>query len=106
MHYPVRDLLGRTVVGPDGRKLGEAVSLECDPAHWRIDRIRVKLTRDAISHLRLEHLPFEGRTVDVPSEKVTVEGDYLLLTEPEEELRRQYAMAHTGEYSELSPESV
>jgi len=105
-HFPVRDLLGRTAVDPEGRRLGRVTSVDCDLQEWRVAGVRVKLAREAVSRLHLEHLPFTDRTVEVPPRYVEVAGDYVLVTEPEEALRNEYLEEHRMEGDEGSPESV
>ncbi|HWG91103.1 MAG TPA: PRC-barrel domain-containing protein [Candidatus Thermoplasmatota archaeon] len=98
VRYPISDLTRRSVVDAEGRKLGDVKSLECNPLTWHVDRVRVKLTHDAISRLHLErdHGLFEDRTVEVPTEFVRVQDDYLVVSEPERLIAEEYRREHGG----------
>lgn len=87
MRLSDENLRGRTVIGADGRAVGEVAALFLDSDAWGVESIQVKLRKDVADELGASRTIFHAGTVEIPVRLVQSVGDALVLSVPVDGLR-------------------
>lgn len=87
MRLSDESLRGRTVIGADGRAVGEIATLFVDAQSWSVESLRVKLRKDIADRLGASRTLFHPGTVEVPTRLVQSVGDAVVLSVPVDGLR-------------------
>ncbi len=87
MRLSDENLRGRTVIGADGRAVGEVAALFLDSDAWSVESIRVKLRKEVADQLGASRTVFHAGTVEVPIRLVQSVGDAVVLSIPVDGLR-------------------
>ncbi|MBA3538432.1 MAG: PRC-barrel domain-containing protein [Deltaproteobacteria bacterium] len=88
MKQTSESLRGRTVIGSDGRLIGDITQLVIDDITWRIEAINVKLRKDVATHIGAGWSVFHAATVEIPTSKVQSVGDAVILAMTVDDLRQ------------------
>ena len=87
MRLSDENLRGRTVIGADGRAIGEVASLFLDSEAWSVEALHVKLRKDVADQLGASRTVFHAGTVEIPTRLVQSVADAVVLTVPVDGLR-------------------
>jgi sporulation protein YlmC with PRC-barrel domain len=87
MRLSDENLRGRTVIGADGRAVGEVAALFLDSDAWSVESIQVKLRKEIADELGASRTIFHAGTVEIPVRLVQSVGDALVLSVPVDGLR-------------------
>ncbi len=90
-------LRGRTVIGADGRAIGEVVGLIVDSEGWQLAALQVRLRRAISESIGLKKGVFSGATVDVPRQALQSVGDAVILSISLDSLREIAGRGRTDE---------
>ena len=82
------NLRGRTIIGADGKLIGEVGTLFLDSASWRIESFQIKLDREISDLLGTPHSIFRAGVIEVPVRLVQSVGDTVVLNVAVEGLRQ------------------
>ena len=93
-------LLGKTVIGQHGRKIGRIQDVVFDLQSFRITDLKIKLARSVHEDLGLAYTWFDRQSVDVPVDQVSGVSDNLVLSVP------LSGMRYTGGVPEAPPTQV
>ena len=85
MRLSDENLRGRTVIGADGRAIGEIAALFLDT--WTVTSLQVKLRKDIADQLGASRTMFHAGTVEIPIRLVQSVGDAVVLSVPVDGLR-------------------
>ena len=80
-------LRGRTVIGADGRAIGEVTNILFDSEGWKVECLEVKLRREVGDELGVSHRMFQSATLEIPIRAVQSIGDAVVLSSSIEKLR-------------------
>jgi sporulation protein YlmC with PRC-barrel domain len=80
MRLSDENLRGRTVIGADGRAVGEVAALFLDSDAWSVESIQVKLRKEVADQLGASRSMFHAGTVEVPVRLVQSVGDAVVLS--------------------------
>lgn len=81
-------LRGRTVIGADGRAVGEVAALFLDCDAWSVESLRVKLRKDVADQLGATRTMFHAGMVEIPIRLIQSVGDAVVLSVPVDGLRQ------------------
>ena len=87
MRLSDENLRGRTVIGADGRAVGEIATLFLDSDAWSVESLQVKLRKDIADELGASRSMFRAGTVEIPVRLVQSVGDAVVLSIPIDGLR-------------------
>lgn len=87
MRLSDENLKGRTVIGADGRAVGEVGTLFVNSDSWQVESFRVALRKDVADELGASRTMFHGGSMEIPTRLVQSVGDALVLAVPVEGLR-------------------
>jgi sporulation protein YlmC with PRC-barrel domain len=87
MRLSDENLRGRTVIGADGRAVGEIAALFVDSDAWSVESLRVKLRKEVADELGASRTMFHAGTVEVPIRLIQSVGDAIVLSVPVDGLR-------------------
>lgn len=87
MRLSDENLRGRTVIGADGRAVGEVTTLFLDSDSWRVEALQVKLLKDIADELGASRTMFHAGNVEIATRLVQSVGDAVVLAVPVEGLR-------------------
>ena len=87
MRLSDENLKGRTVIGADGRAVGEVGTLFVDSDSWNVESFRVALRRDVADELGASRTMFHGGSMEIPTRLVQSVGDAVVLAVPVNGLR-------------------
>jgi|SRR5512138_741384 sporulation protein YlmC with PRC-barrel domain len=87
MRLSDENLRGLTVIGADGRAIGDIAALFLDSDSWRVESLRVTLRKDIADQLGASRTMFRAGTVEIPMRLVQSVGDALVLSVPVDGLR-------------------
>lgn len=87
MRLSDENLRGRTVIGADGRAIGEITTLFVDSDSWSVESLRVSLRKDVADELGASRTMFHAGSVEVPTRLVQSVGDAVVLAVPVSGLR-------------------
>lgn len=87
MRLSDENLRGLTVIGADGRAIGDVAALFLDSDSWRVESLRVTLRKDIADQLGASRSMFRAGTVQIPVRLVQSVGDALVLSVPVDALR-------------------
>lgn len=87
MRLSDENLRGRTVIGADGRAVGEVAALFLDSDAWSVESIQVKLRKEIADELGASRTIFHAGTVEIPVRLVQSVGDAVVLSAPVDGLR-------------------
>jgi sporulation protein YlmC with PRC-barrel domain len=87
MRLSDQNLRGRTVIGADGKAVGEISALFVDSESWRVEALQLKLRRDVADQIGAPHSLFQAGALEVPIRLVQSVGDAVVLTVALEGLR-------------------
>lgn len=87
MRLSDENLRGRTVIGSDGRAVGEVAALFLDSSAWSVESLQVKLRKDVADQLGAARTMFHAGTVEIPVRLVQSVGDAVVLGVPIDGLR-------------------
>lgn len=87
MRLSDENLRGLTVIGADGRAIGDVAALFLDSDSWRVESLRVTLRKDIADQLGASRSMFRAGTVQIPVRFVQSVGDALVLSVPVDALR-------------------
>lgn len=73
------NLRGRTVIGADGRAIGEVAALFLDSDRWSVESLHLKLRKDVADELGASRGLFHPGTLEVPTRLVQSVGDAVVL---------------------------
>lgn len=76
------ELKGHVVIDSTGLVLGEVEDALVDIDNWRIEKLRVKLRRDAADTLGQAHTLFRASILEIPTEAVRGVGETVVLDRP------------------------
>ncbi|ATB29079.1 PRC-barrel domain-containing protein [Melittangium boletus] len=82
------NLRGRTIIGADGKVIGEVGTLFLDSATLRVESFQVKLDREIADLLGTPRSIFRQGIIEVPVSMVQSVGDTLVLSVSVEGLRQ------------------
>jgi sporulation protein YlmC with PRC-barrel domain len=85
MRISDQDLRGRTVIGADGRAIGEVAGLTLDTIDSdrpSLATLQVALRREMEDALGIEHRRFRPATIEIPFANVQSIGDAVVLSIP------------------------
>jgi len=82
MRLSDENLRGRTVIGSDGRAVGEIAALFLDSDTWSLESLRVKLRKDIADELGASRTMFHAGTVEVPVRLIQSVADAVVLSVP------------------------
>ena len=85
-------LMGRAIIGADGKVIGEVAGFFLDAEAWRIDALQVKLDRAVAEQLRARHPLFRPALIEIPTHLVQSVGDTIVLSVVVEGLRQVLAL--------------
>lgn len=80
MRFVDEDLRGRTVIGADGRAVGEISALIVDSEAWRVVAARVALRKDVADELGASRTLFHAGTIEIPARFIQSAGDAIVLS--------------------------
>jgi sporulation protein YlmC with PRC-barrel domain len=81
-------LRGRTVIGADGRAIGEIAALFLDSDAWSVESLRVKLRKEVADQLGASRTVFHAGAVEIPIRLIQSVGDAVVLSVPIDGLRQ------------------
>lgn len=87
MRLSDENLRGRTVIGADGRAVGEIAALFVDSGGWGVESLQVKLRKDVADQLGAARTMFRAGTIEIPTRLVQSVGDAVVLAVPVDGLR-------------------
>ena len=87
MRLSDENLRGRTVIGADGRAVGEIAALFLDSDGWVVESLHVKLRKDVADQLGASRTVFHAGTIELPTRLVQSVADAVVLTVPVDGLR-------------------
>jgi sporulation protein YlmC with PRC-barrel domain len=87
MRLSDENLRGRTVIGSDGRAVGEVAALFLDSEAWSVESLRVKLRKEIADQLGASRTMFHAGTVEIPIRLIQSVGDAVVLSVPVDGLR-------------------
>ncbi len=87
MRLSDENLRGRTVIGADGRAIGEIAALFLDSETWSVESLRVKLRKEIADEVGASRTVFHAGTVEVPIRLVQSVADAVVLSVPVDGLR-------------------
>lgn len=87
MRLSDENLRGRTVIGADGRAVGEVAALFLDSDAWSVESLQVKLRKDVADQLGASRTMFHAGTVEIPIRLVQSVGDAVVLSVAVDALR-------------------
>lgn len=87
MRLSDENLRGRTVIGADGRAVGEIAALFLDSDVWSVESLRVKLRKEIADQLGASRTMFHAGTVEIPIRLIQSVGDAVVLSVPVDGLR-------------------
>jgi len=87
MRLSDENLKGRTVIGADGRAVGEVGTLFVDSDSWNVESFRVALRKDVADELGASRTMFHGGSMEIPTRLVQSVGDAVVLAVRVEGLR-------------------
>lgn len=90
------DLRGRSVIGADGRAIGEILGVTIDSDGWRVDSLRVKLRREVRESLGVSRRLFGSSTTDIPIRAVQSVSDAVILSVSVDNLRELTSSTDVG----------
>lgn len=82
MRLSDESLKGRTVIGADGRAVGEVGTLFVDSDSWNVESFRVALRKDVADELGASRTMFHGGSMEIPTRLVQSVGDAVVLSVP------------------------
>ena len=85
-------LMGRAIIGADGKVIGEVAGFFVDGETWRLDALQVKLDRAVAEQLGARHGLFRPTFIEVPTRLVQSLGDTIVLSVVVEGLRQVLAL--------------
>lgn len=74
-----RDLVGKSVVGSNGRLFGTIADFGIDTEHWNIASILLKVDSKAVTDLGLSKPLWRSARVEVPSSLIAAAQDVVIL---------------------------
>lgn len=80
-------LRGRTVIGADGRAIGEVTGVMIDSETWGVATLQIKLRREVGDTLGIHHRMFQSPVMELPIQTVQSVGDAVILSMSIENLR-------------------
>lgn len=95
MYISDADLRGRTVLGADGRAIGEITSVMIDSDGWRLQSLQVKLRREVREQLGVSRKLFGSPMVDIPIRAVQSVSDAVILSVSVDSLKDLMTPAET-----------
>lgn len=87
MRLSDENLRGRTVIGADGRAVGEVTTLFVDSESWNVESLQVKLRKDIADQLGASRTVFHAGSVEIATRLVQSVGDAIVLSVPVDGLR-------------------
>lgn len=87
MRLSDENLRGRTVIGADGRAIGEIATIFLDSDAWSVESLHVKLRKDVADQLGASRSMFHAGMVEIPVRLVQSVGDAVVLSIPIDGLR-------------------
>lgn len=87
MRLSDENLRGRTVIGFDGRAVGEVTTIFLDSESWRVESLQVKLRKDIADELGASRTMFHAGSVEIATRLVQSVGDAVVLGVPVDGLR-------------------
>jgi len=87
MRLSDENLRGLTVIGADGRAIGDIAAIFLDSDSWRVESLRVTLRKDIADQLGASRTMFRAGTVELPIRLIQSVGDALVLSVPVDGLR-------------------
>src|SRR5512133_2804339 len=96
MRLSDESLRGRTVIGADGRAVGEIAALFLSDETWGVESLRVKLRKEIADELGASRTLFHAGTVEIPIRLVQSVGDAVVLSVPVDGLREVLPDAGEG----------
>jgi sporulation protein YlmC with PRC-barrel domain len=87
MRLSDESLRGRTVIGADGRAVGEIAALFLDSDSWSVESLRVKLRKEVADQLGASRTMFHAGTVEIPIRLIQSVSDAVVLSVPVDALR-------------------
>jgi sporulation protein YlmC with PRC-barrel domain len=88
MRLSDENLRGRTIIGADGKVIGEVGTLFLDSTSFRVESFQVKLDKPIAELLGTPHSLFRPGVIEVPVSLVQSVGDTLVLNVAVEGLRQ------------------
>lgn len=77
----------RTVIDASGTAIGEVDGIVMDPASWRVEALRVRLSREATEQVGAAKGLFRKAVIDISTTAIQSVGDTVLLRMRAEDLR-------------------
>ena len=74
-----RDLIGKPVVGSNGRLFGSIADFDIDTDHWKVASIMLKVDSRAVTDLGLSKPLWRSAHVEVPASLIGAAQDVVLL---------------------------
>lgn len=96
MHISDENLRGRTVIGSDGKAIGEVAGLSLDDETWSLEALQVKLRKPVAEQIGAAHSMFHPGSIEIPKRLIQSIGDAVVLSIPVEALRA--SVSEGGEY--------
>jgi len=87
MRLSDENLRGRTVIGADGRAIGEIGTLFLDSDSWSVESLHVKLRKEIADQLGASRSIFHAGSVEIPVRLVQSVSDAVVLSIPVDGLR-------------------
>lgn len=87
MRLSDENLRGRTVIGADGRAVGEIAVIFIDSDGWSVEALQVKLRKDVADQLGASRTMFHAGTVEIPIRLIQSVSDAVVLSVPVDGLR-------------------
>ena len=95
-------LRGKSVLGADGKAIGEVVGITLDSEGWQIASLQVRLRRGIGDHLGMPHKRFSSPEIDIPRQALQSVGDAVILSISVDSLR-ELAGVHAEPEAEAAP---
>lgn len=77
--YHTADIIGKTVVDEQGKKIGTVEDISLDPQRWSIEGIVVDLDDEAAEYLGEKRPMFGHAKIDISVPRIANAADYIIL---------------------------
>ena len=80
MRFLDEKLVGRVIIGADGKVIGEVAGFFLDGDTWHVDALQVKLDRAVAEQIGARHPLFRSALIEIPTRLVQSAGDTIVLS--------------------------
>jgi sporulation protein YlmC with PRC-barrel domain len=99
MRLSDENLRGRTVIGADGRAIGEVAAIFLDSEKWAVEALQIKLRKEIADRVGAARGMFHAGTIEVPVTLIQSVGDAVVLAVEVDGLRRSSESAEPANAS-------